>query len=272
VAEHLAHATSVSGRRVAPAQPSSLSHITAGDVLELLDTETQVDGRPRDYRAVSWRLLHTLGVFGADPPHTLAELRTAAQRSPAELIDRYRLTSTPIRDLLVAYPQERQPIMCALCREGYTIFTANGPEARSSPCARTPHHRALQPRLSAQIQPSSTSNLQLTVLPLDANAATVIKEITAPVIVDASLWRGAAGSARGAASFVTEAPRTAGAAAILVVNKPAAQRGKDHQRSKTQIDPKILRCSTVRILRSDNADIYLWRTSTRPDEAGRMTA
>lgn len=88
-----------------------LAEVTAGDLLELLDVETAVDGRPRDYSAVSWRLLHRLGAFGPDAPAGLAELRTVGQRSPAELIDRYQLTCQPVRDLLVDYLNERQPAL-----------------------------------------------------------------------------------------------------------------------------------------------------------------
>ncbi|MGH3738947.1 MAG: tyrosine-type recombinase/integrase [Micromonosporaceae bacterium] len=93
------------------AEGGTLNDVTAGDVLELLDVETQVDRRPRDYSAVSWRLLHRLGILGADAPASLAELRTVGQRSPAELIDRYQLSSRPVRDLLVDYLEERQPVL-----------------------------------------------------------------------------------------------------------------------------------------------------------------
>jgi hypothetical protein len=60
---------------------------------------------------VSWRLLHRLGVFGPGAPAALAELRTIGQRSPAQLIDRYRLACRPVRNLLVAYLDERQPAL-----------------------------------------------------------------------------------------------------------------------------------------------------------------
>ena len=41
----------------------------------------------------------------------MAELRTIGQRTPAELIDRRQLTCRPVRDLLVDYLQERQPVL-----------------------------------------------------------------------------------------------------------------------------------------------------------------
>ncbi len=95
------------GRR----QGGTLTEVTAGDFLELLEVEAGIDGRPRDYSVLSWRLLHQIGVLGPDAPSGLAELRTIGQRSPAELIDRYRLACRPVRDLLVAYLQERQPAL-----------------------------------------------------------------------------------------------------------------------------------------------------------------
>jgi Phage integrase family len=93
------------------AKGGTLTEVTAGDFLQLLDVEADLSGRPRDYSVLSWRLLHQIGVFGPGAPAGLAELRTIGQRSPAELIDRYRLACRPVRDLLVAYLQERQPAL-----------------------------------------------------------------------------------------------------------------------------------------------------------------
>ncbi len=104
------HATVGRTAIVVAAKGGTLNDITAGDFLELLDVETDIDG-PRDYSAVSWRLLHGLGAFGANAPTALAELRTIGQRSPAQLVDRYRLSCRPVRDLLVAYLDEREPAL-----------------------------------------------------------------------------------------------------------------------------------------------------------------
>ena len=52
-----------------------------------------------------------MGVFGEHAPATLRELRTAGQRTPDELVDRYRLACRPVRDLLVDYLRERQPAL-----------------------------------------------------------------------------------------------------------------------------------------------------------------
>ena len=44
----------------------------AGDLLELLDAEREVHGRPRDYGAVSRRLLRQASAFGQRAPESLA--------------------------------------------------------------------------------------------------------------------------------------------------------------------------------------------------------
>ena len=54
--------------------------------------------------------LRESGILGAQAPaDRLRELRTAGQRTPEELIDRYRLACRPVRDLLVDYLRERHP-------------------------------------------------------------------------------------------------------------------------------------------------------------------
>jgi integrase len=88
-----------------------LAGITIGDVLELLDTEADVHGTTRPGAAACYRLLREMGIFGPAAPGRLRELRTAGQRTPAEMIDRHHLTCQPIRDLLVDYLRERQPAM-----------------------------------------------------------------------------------------------------------------------------------------------------------------
>jgi len=96
---------------IVAAKGGTLADVLPGDFLELLDAERQVYGRPRDYSAVSWRLLRQAGAFGPGAPGTLAQLLTIGQRSPAELIDRYQITCKPVRDLLADYLQERQPAL-----------------------------------------------------------------------------------------------------------------------------------------------------------------
>lgn len=86
----------------------TLGDITVGDCLEL---SVAVDGRSaRRNRALGfYQLLHSMGVFGPEAPATIRAFGTQGQLSPAQLIDRYGIVCRPVRDVLVAYLQERQP-------------------------------------------------------------------------------------------------------------------------------------------------------------------
>ncbi len=112
------HVSKVSGSHtvyraaeIVAAKGGRLGEITVGDVLELLDTELGTLASVPGDVAVSYRLLHTMGVFGHDAPASLREIRSTGQRTPGELIDRYHLKCRPIRDLLVDYLRERQPML-----------------------------------------------------------------------------------------------------------------------------------------------------------------
>ena len=109
--------TSAAGRAVyrtaliVAAKGGTVGDITTGDVLELLEAEAGAHGTAVGATHLFYRVLHATGVFGPGAPATLRELRTAGQRTPAELIDRYQLACRPVRDLLVEYLQERQPAL-----------------------------------------------------------------------------------------------------------------------------------------------------------------
>jgi Phage integrase family len=94
---------------IAAAKGGTVRDITAGDVLELLDTEATTHARSTGDTAVFYRLLRQMGGFDPAAPATLRQLRTMGQRTPDEMIDRYRLACRPVRDLLVDYLRERQP-------------------------------------------------------------------------------------------------------------------------------------------------------------------
>jgi integrase len=96
---------------IAAVKGGTLADVTVGDVLELLDAEKAATGRRITGGAVFYRILRQAGVFGDQVPATLRELRTAGQRTPAELIGRYNIVCRPIRDLLVDYLRERQPAL-----------------------------------------------------------------------------------------------------------------------------------------------------------------
>jgi hypothetical protein len=99
------------GALILAAKGGTLSDITIGDVLELLDIEIRTYSRPMVRGTAFYQMLRQMGGFGPSAPHRLRELRSTRQRTPAELIDRYHLTCRPVRDLLVEYLKERQPAM-----------------------------------------------------------------------------------------------------------------------------------------------------------------
>lgn len=88
----------------------TLHEITVGDCLQL---SLAVDGRSvrRNAAMGFYQLLHTMGVFGPDAPSRMRAFTTQGQLSPAQLIDRYGIVCRPVRDVLVAYLQERQPML-----------------------------------------------------------------------------------------------------------------------------------------------------------------
>jgi hypothetical protein len=92
------------------AKGGGIGDITVGDVVELLTADAAA-GRSGSHAPVFYQVLHQLGVFGAQAPARLRELRTPGQRSPEDLIDRYQLVCRPVRDLLVDYLRERQPAL-----------------------------------------------------------------------------------------------------------------------------------------------------------------
>ncbi|ABH00467.1 integrase [Rhodococcus sp. ACS1] len=93
------------------AKGGTLADVTTGDVLELLEAEADARGTSVGATHLFYRTLRTMGVFAENAPATLRELRTAGQRTPEEMIDRYGLACRPIRDLLVDYLRERQPVL-----------------------------------------------------------------------------------------------------------------------------------------------------------------
>ncbi len=93
---------------IVAAKGGTVRSVTAGDVLELLDAEAGTRAGSSGNTTVFYRLLHQMGILGAQAPARLREFRTPGQLSPEELIDRYALQCRPVRDLLVGYLRERQ--------------------------------------------------------------------------------------------------------------------------------------------------------------------
>ena len=95
---------------IVAAKGGAVRSVTAGDVLELLDAEAGARAGSSGNTTVFYRLLHQMGILGGQAPRRLREIRTPGQLSPEELIDRYPLQCRPVRDLLVDYLRERQPV------------------------------------------------------------------------------------------------------------------------------------------------------------------
>ena len=91
-----------------------------------------------------YQLLHEMGVFAPDAPSTIRVFGTTGQLSPAQLIDRYGITCRPVRDVLVAYLQERQPML------DHTTLTRPGVQpgwaVLAGPGTPPPRHRFAAPR------------------------------------------------------------------------------------------------------------------------------
>jgi integrase len=91
------------------AKGGTISEVTVGDVLEILDVEADLRSR-RPSGSATLRVLRESGVFGAGVP-TLREILSTGQRSVDELVDRYEIACRPVRGLLVDYLKERQPAL-----------------------------------------------------------------------------------------------------------------------------------------------------------------
>jgi integrase-like protein len=87
-----------------------LHDITVGDCREL-SAAVDIRSVRRNAGMGFYQLLHAMGIFGPDAPSTMRAFATTGRLSPAQLIDRYGIECRPIRDLLVAYLQERQPML-----------------------------------------------------------------------------------------------------------------------------------------------------------------
>lgn len=111
VSDAAARRTAYRAGLILAAKGGTIGAITTGDVLELLEVEAGARGTSVGATHLFYKVLHTMGGFGAQAPATLRELRTTGQRTCDEMMDRYELTCRPIRDLLVDYLKERQPAL-----------------------------------------------------------------------------------------------------------------------------------------------------------------
>ncbi|WP_448071114.1 site-specific integrase [Georgenia yuyongxinii] len=93
------------------AKGGTIAELTVGDALELFAAEDRYRANAGVGRAGFFGIMHALGVFNDDEAAVIRRRRTAGQRSPEELIDRYGIACRPVRDLLVEYLRERQPAL-----------------------------------------------------------------------------------------------------------------------------------------------------------------
>jgi Phage integrase family len=90
----------------------SIKEITVGDCVELVDTQRRVHVRGGQKKVDFYLRLRALGIFPPDAPATIRAFGLAGgQLSIEELVDRYRLACSPVRDLIVDYLRERQPAL-----------------------------------------------------------------------------------------------------------------------------------------------------------------
>ncbi|MFE9776157.1 tyrosine-type recombinase/integrase [Streptomyces sp. NPDC005931] len=90
----------------------SVREITVGDCLQLRHIEVNVLRQAPTSRTFFYTLLKELGNFPLDAPATLRAVTAyAGQSSTEELVDRYHVRCQPVRDMFVAYLNERRPAL-----------------------------------------------------------------------------------------------------------------------------------------------------------------
>ncbi|MBF6439574.1 tyrosine-type recombinase/integrase [Nocardia cyriacigeorgica] len=96
--------------RIIAAKGGTVGDITPGDCVELIDTQGIHRGLEAEGRSLFYTLLHSLAIFPTDAPATIRAFRAGQGRlSVEQLVDRYDLRCTTIRDLLISYLKERAP-------------------------------------------------------------------------------------------------------------------------------------------------------------------
>jgi integrase len=93
---------------IVAAKGGLIADITVGDCLEL--EELQGAGMRRTNRGGGlYDALHSMGVLGADAPSTLRAFATQGQLSPEQMLQRFGIENTAVRQLLNEYLLERAP-------------------------------------------------------------------------------------------------------------------------------------------------------------------
>ena len=89
------------------AKGGTLTDITVGDLIEVIDAERAWFPGKAYATALTYRVLRELKIFPPDAPVTLRATRTPGPRSVTELVGHYRLSCQPMRELLIDYIAER---------------------------------------------------------------------------------------------------------------------------------------------------------------------
>ena len=95
------------------AKGGPVSEVRVGDCVQMLEAAAGLRASSGlEAHATSplfYQLLHAHGVLGEDAPAAIEVFSGRGQPSCEQLIDRYRIASRPVRDVLVDYLRERQP-------------------------------------------------------------------------------------------------------------------------------------------------------------------
>jgi hypothetical protein len=94
------------------AKGGTAADITVGDCLQLVQITDQVGAKLHGgvHNPLFYQLLRRLGGLGDAAPAALRVFTGSGQPTCAQLIDRYRIVCRPVRDVLVDYLAERQPV------------------------------------------------------------------------------------------------------------------------------------------------------------------
>lgn len=100
---------------VMAAKGGSVAEVRVGDCIELLEAAAKLRAASGSQTSANsplfYQLLHDRGMLGEDAPAAIEVFSGRGQPSCQQLIDRYRISCQPVRDVLIDYLRERQPAL-----------------------------------------------------------------------------------------------------------------------------------------------------------------
>ena len=95
------------------AKGGPVAAVRVGDCVELLQISASLraTSEAHSHSPLFYQLLRTHGVLGEDAPAAIEMFSGNGQPSCEQLIDRYQIACHPMRDVLVDYLRERQPLV-----------------------------------------------------------------------------------------------------------------------------------------------------------------